>query len=71
MVIAAILQELKLEREPGARGDRIMLSQILGKWKAMWDMCILAMNEQQLEQAGFTRLAAIEFWHMANLLVSN
>jgi len=42
---------------------------VMKKWKDQWDACISVMSDQQLEQAGFTRFAAIEFWHLANLLV--
>ncbi|KAH8803428.1 hypothetical protein F5884DRAFT_507570 [Xylogone sp. PMI_703] len=69
VLILAILQEWKTCHTTSSSIDRAPMQVVLAKWKKEWDMCISSTVDLELEQAGFTRLAAIEFWRLANLLI--
>lgn len=56
------LHEALLPQQP-ARGA-------LSSWKQDWDSFVTEMNPQQSELSGFTKQAAIEFWHLADIILT-
>ena len=39
-------------------------------WKSDWDLCTEEMTPQQLELSGFTKQAAVEFWHLSDIILT-
>lgn len=64
----ALLQAIWISRLYTQNSLLESVRRALGRWKAEWDMRTSGMTAQQLEQAGFLKDAAIEFWQLANIL---
>lgn len=41
----------------------------LGRWKTGWDIVTGPFARENLQQTGFMRYAAIEFWYLARAIV--
>ncbi|KIV87862.1 hypothetical protein PV11_03380 [Exophiala sideris] len=71
IVVLALLQLLWLSPYKPTKVDTISrISQALIRWKIAWDHQNLILTAQELENYGFMRVAALEFWQLAMFMVN-
>jgi len=70
IIVLALLQLLWLSAyKPEKAHSTYQIEQALCRWKFVWDFQTSTSTVGQLEQYGFLKTAALEFWQLAQLLV--
>ena len=72
VLVLGLMQRLWLLHYSPFREENIgLLSRALGRWKQVWDRQVAALTVQQLDQNGFTKNAAVEFWQLGDTLLKS
>lgn len=60
-----------MSRNNASRNTIEAIQRALIRWKERWDAHTSELTHRELERAGFTKDAAIEFWQLAILITKN